>query len=152
MSTKNIFDAAVSAEMVNRINQLTPSTQPLWGKMNASKMLAHCSVTYEMIYDNKHPKPNALMRFILKLFIKKGVVNEAPFPKNSPTAPVFIIKDDKNFEAEKIRLIEYINKTLALGPNHFENKESLSFGKLTTLEWNNMLYKHLDHHLSQFGV
>ena len=59
MSTKNIFDATVSAEMVNRINQLTPNTQPLWGKMNASKMLAHCSVTYEMIYDNKHPKPNA---------------------------------------------------------------------------------------------
>jgi hypothetical protein len=152
MSTKNIFEAAVSAEMVNRINQLTPNTQPLWGKMNASKMLAHCSVTYEMIYDNKHPKPNALMRFVLKLFVKKGVVNETPYPKNSPTAPVFIIKDDKNFEVEKIRLIEYINKTLALGPNYFENKESLSFGKLTTSEWNNMLYKHLDHHLSQFGV
>ena len=34
----------------------------------------------------------------------------------------------------------------------FEGKESNSFGPLTKGEWNNMFYKHLDHHLSQFGV
>ncbi|CAC9976917.1 hypothetical protein [Flavobacterium panici] len=68
------------------------------------------------------------------------------------TAPQFIIAGDRDFELEKSRLISYILKTQELGENEFEGKESLSLGKLTTKEWNNMFAKHLDHHLSQFNV
>ena len=68
------------------------------------------------------------------------------------TQPQFIIKDSKNFDFEKQRLIDYINRTQALGEAHFDNKESHSFGALTKTEWNNMLYKHINHHLTQFGV
>lgn len=105
-----------------------------------------------MVYDNIHPKPNGLMRFILKSFIKNGVVNEKPYPRNSRTAPQFIVKGDRDFELEKNRLISYILQTQELGEKEFEGKESLSFGKLTAKEWNNMFAKHLDHHLTQFGV
>jgi hypothetical protein len=49
-------------------------------------------------------------------------------------------------------LINYIKRTADLGESHFDGKESRSFGKLNITEWNNMFYKHLDHHLSQFGV
>ncbi len=68
------------------------------------------------------------------------------------TAPQFIIKDDKDFMSEKRRLIDYIKKTQELGEDYFHNKESDSFGRLSKTEWNNMFYKHLDHHLGQFGV
>jgi hypothetical protein len=149
---KSVFHQTDLAELINRIEKLSPETKPLWGKMDASKMLAHCNVTYEMIYENIHPKPNGFMRFILKLLIKPTVVTDKPYKHNSQTAPEFIISSDKDFNTEKARLIEYMNRTLALGENHFEGKESRSFGKLKTSEWNNMLYKHLDHHLTQFGV
>jgi hypothetical protein len=149
---KNIFDKTVTDEMIARIDKLTSDTQALWGKMSVDKMLAHCNVTYEMAYDNIHPKPNAFMRFILKMLVKNTVVNEVPFKKNSSTAPAFIIKDEKNFETEKARLKAYITKTQELDAAHFEGKESHSFGTLTSTEWNNMFYKHLDHHLGQFGV
>ena len=149
---KNIFSAPDSQEIINRINQLTPTTPQLWGKMGAAKMLAHCNVTYEMVYEDKHFKPNILMRFILKTFVKNAVVNEKPYPHNSRTAPVFIIKEDKNFDVEKKRLIEHINKTQELGEDHFDGMASHSFGMLNKNEWNNMFYKHLDHHLQQFGV
>lgn len=149
---QNIFDPLITQELIARINQLKPETPALWGKMKVDQMLAHCSVAYEMAFTNKHPKPNAFMRFILKAFVKKGVVNEVPYSKNIRTAPAFIIADRKNFEAEKDRLIKYIEHTLSLGPDHFEGKESLSFGPMTTQEWNNLFYKHLDHHLTQFGV
>ena len=86
------------------------------------------------------------------MFVKNAVVTEKPYKKSSQTAPAFLIKDDKNFEAEKKRLIDYITRTQQLGESHFDNKESHSFGRLTKNEWNNMLYKHLDHHLHQFGV
>jgi hypothetical protein len=123
------------------------------GKMSVAQMLAHCCVSYELVYEEgKHPKPNAVMKFIIKLMAKGTVVGETPYKKSLRTAPAFIITDEKNFEAEKTRLIQFIFKTQELGENYFDGKESHSFGVLTKAEWNNMFYKHLDHHLRQFGV
>ncbi|WP_297338495.1 hypothetical protein [Algoriphagus sp.] len=149
---KDIFDPKVTQELIERIHQLKPESPALWGKMTVDQMLAHCSVAYEMAFTNKHPKPNPLMRLLLKTFVKKGVVNEVPYKKNLRTAPAFLIKERKNFEEEKSRLIKYLEHTLNLGRDHFEGKESLSFGPMTANEWNNLFYKHLDHHLTQFGV
>ena len=149
---ENIFDPKVTNGLIDRIEKLTPYSKGLWGKMTVAQMLAHCNVTYELVYETKHPKPNGFVRFILKLLVKNSVVNEVPFKHNGQTAPIFIVKDDKNFESEKSRLINYLLKTQQLGEHFFSNKESHSFGVLSTKEWNNMFYKHLNHHLSQFGV
>ena len=149
---KNIFTKEVTAEVVARIDRLTSEVQPIWGKMSVAQMLAHCCVTYEMVYTDKHPRPNAFTRFMMKTLIKNIVTSEKPYVKNGRTAKQFVISDDKNFETEKKRLIDFITKTQQLGEQEFEGKESHSFGKLTTQEWNNMFYKHLNHHLTQFGV
>jgi hypothetical protein len=149
---KNIFSSEVCEEIIARINQLSVQSTPEWGKMNVAQMLAHCNVTYELVFENKHPKPNALLRLILKLFVKNMVVSEKPFKRNSQTAPVFIIATEKDFEIEKARLKAYINQVQKLGSAYFDGKASHSFGALKATEWNAMFYKHLDHHLSQFGV
>ncbi len=148
----NIFEKETSSDIIKRINDLTPQIDAIWGKMSVDQMLAHCNVTYEMVYDGIHTKPNAFLKFILKNLVKPKVVSDVPYPKNGKTAPQFVIKDAKNFELEKKRLEGYILKTQELGAAHFDGKESHSFGKLTKNEWNNMFYKHLDHHLNQFGV
>jgi Protein of unknown function (DUF1569) len=152
MALPNIFSADVSNKMEERINNLKPTTAAQWGKMNVAQMLAHCNVTYEMVFENIHPKPNAFIKFILKAIVKKKVVTETPYTHNGKTAPQFIIKDNKNFDTEKQRLLSYITKAQLLGESHFNNKESHSFGVLSTTEWSNMFYKHLDHHLTQFGA
>jgi hypothetical protein len=153
MALPNIFTQPVADRVIERINKLTPQTTPDWGKMNVSQMLAHCNVTYEMLYEpEKHPSPNAFMKLILKLLVKKMVVSETPYKRNGPTAAAFIIKGDKDFEDEKARLTAYISKTQQLGEIVFDNRMSHSFGALTVNEWNNMFYKHLNHHLTQFGV
>jgi hypothetical protein len=149
---KNVFNVNDVNAIINRINTLTPITTATWGKMDVAQMLAHCNVTYEMVYDNKHPKPNAFVKFMLKTFVKKIVVNTTPYKKNSRTAPQFLITSNKQFDVEKLRLINHIQQTQQLGEAHFEGKTSHSFGNLTATEWNNMFYKHLDHHLSQFGA
>ena len=149
---ENIFLPETTASLIDRINKLTPETKPLWGKMSAPQMLAHVNVAYEMAYEDKHKKPNAFMRFILKLFVKDTVCGDKPYKKNSQTAPAFLVTTEKDFETEKKRLTTYLNKTVELGAEHFDGKESLSFGKLTKDEWNVMFYKHLGHHLTQFGV
>lgn len=153
MALPNIFTESVTNDIISRIEKLTPETRPLWGKMGVAEMLAHCCVTYEYVFEpNKYKKNNAFVRFILKLLVKPKVVGEAGYPQNGNTGPDFIIKDTRDFATEKARLIAFIQKTQKMGATAFEGKESHSFGPLTAIEWNNMFYKHLAHHLGQFGV
>ncbi|MDQ6479561.1 DUF1569 domain-containing protein [Dyadobacter sp. LHD-138] len=148
----DIFCKAVSREVINRIEKLDSHTQPIWGKMNVAQMLAHCCVSYEYVYENKYKPPGFLMKLILKNMVKNTVVNETAYKRNNRTAPDFLITDERDFQIEKERLIAYIEKTQELGKSYFKDRESHSFGKLSCTEWNNMFYKHLDHHLTQFGV
>jgi len=148
----NIFQKETTTTYIKRLDALRPTTQPLWGKMNAAQMLAHLNVAYEMAYENIHKAPNAFVKFFLKLFVKDTVVGGKPYKKNSQTAPAFLIKNERDFEKEKSRLIAYIRKTQELGADYFDNKESLSFGKLSKEEWNVMFDKHMEHHFSQFGI
>ena len=152
MALPNVFTKEVSTDILDRISHLKVDSQPKWGKMSVAQMLAHCNVTYEMTYEDIHPKPNALIKFILKMIVKNSVTNEVPYKHNSSTAPQFIIKETKDFEVEKKRLTDFIIKTQQFGESHFDGRESHSFGVLNKTEWNNMLYKHLNHHLNQFGV
>lgn len=150
---KNIFDLSVTEEIVQRIEKLQPDTQRLWGIMDVAQMLAHCNVAFSYTFSpDKFKKPNFLMRFLLKNFIKKSIVSPKPYRHNERTAPYFLIADQREFEKEKKLLIENIRKTQQLGESYFDGLENFSFGKMTAQEWSTMYYKHLDHHLRQFGV
>ncbi|MFK8038713.1 MAG: DUF1569 domain-containing protein [Crocinitomicaceae bacterium] len=149
---KNVFDANDAKSYIERINKLEPAAKAQWGKMNAAQMLAHCNVTYDMALTDQYPKATGFKKFILKLLVKQVVVNEKPYKKNSRTAPDFLIADNKDFAIEQKKITSYIENVQALGANHFDGKESTSFGALNKTEWNNMFAKHLDHHLEQFGV
>ena len=131
---------------------MTSETKPEWGKMTVGQMLAHCNVSYEMVYQNNHKKPSSVVKFFLKTFVKNTVVSDKPYHKNGKTAPQFLMTETKDFDAEKERLIVFLRNTQKLGEDYFDGKESHSFGKLSKKEWNNMFYKHLDHHLRQFVV
>ena len=150
---QDIFNAKEAQNYIDRINKLSPETKGKWGTMSVDQMLAHCNVTYEMVYEpQKHKAPGGIAKFILKNFVKSKVVGEKSYSQNSPTAPQFKINGAQDFDLEKKRLIGFIQKTQQLGRDAFDGKESFSFGKLKAQEWNNMFAKHLNHHLEQFGV
>ena len=152
MKLQNIFTAESTQESIDRLNNLKAGTVPEWGKMNAPQMLAHLNVAYDITYDKIDVKYNFFMKMILKMMVKSTVVGNKPYKKNGQTAPVFVIDDERDFEKEKALLISNIKKTEELGTAHFEGKESPSFGKLTSKEWSNQFYKHMDHHFRQFGI
>lgn len=150
---KNVFNKEDVQEIVNRINNLHPTSQPLWGTMNVAQMLAHCNVPYGFTFNpGSVKKPNFFMKWILKTFVKKIVLNPSPYKQNERTAPYFIITDTRDFKKEQQLLIDNIQKTQQLGADYFDGLENFSFGKMTAEEWNTMYYKHLDHHLRQFNV
>ncbi|MCU0647327.1 MAG: DUF1569 domain-containing protein [Gemmatimonadaceae bacterium] len=152
----NIFDRAACDDHIARLNRLRADTAPVWGKMTAAQMLAHCSKPYEMVcdpdYARTHKRPPAIMRFLLKTFLKPIVVGPKPYARNSRTAPEFIVADARDFTVERTRLIGYINQVQGWGRSHFDGKDNHSFGVMTADEWNNLFAKHLEHHLVQFGV
>ncbi len=148
---ENLFESAVTAEIISRIQQLQSSSQPKWGKMNVAQMLAHCQAPIEAGLSDKKLK----QAFIGKIFgniAKKGFLKDKPFGKNLPTDKSFIIKDEKNFEEEKNKLIRLIKRFAAGGPSAVTKEPHPFFGKMTQDEWSLITWKHLDHHLQQFGV
>lgn len=148
----SVFKAEDVQILQNRIDSLNPESQAQWGKMNVAQMLAHCNVSYEMAFEDKHPKAKGFKKMMLKWFVKPIVVGDKAYKRNSPTAPEFKMTDAKEFEKEKERLKNYLVKTNELGASWFDGKESNSFGNLSVTEWDKMFYKHLDHHLTQFGA
>lgn len=152
MALPDIFNPAIANQIIGRIQSLHQDSIPRWGKMNVAQMLAHCNITYEMVYTDLHAQPGKFMTWVLKLWVKPTVISEKPYAENGKTAPAFLVHHEQDFHLQKQRLIDYINKVVEEGRVIYEGKSSHSFGVLTAEEWNNMFYKHLDHHLRQFNV
>ena len=149
---EDIFSNAGAQRMIDRLENLEPEMTPKWGKMTADQMLAHCNVPYDMTFTDQYARPNAVVRFFIRIFAKPTVVGPKPYGKNSRTAPEFVIKDRRDFNAEREKLINYLRQTAELGAEAFDGRESHAMGKLSVQEWNTLFAKHLDHHLTQFGV
>lgn len=149
MALPSIFDSSTTQKHLERLEKLTANTKPQWGKMNAPQMLAHLNVAYA---SSAGPKKGFMTRLMMKMFVKNIVVGEKPYAKNSRTAPEFIIADERVFEKEKANLISNIKDIEAKGSSYFSGKENPAFGVLTTQEWSNLFYKHIEHHFEQFGI
>ncbi len=152
MSYLNTFDTSTLEKNKERLALLTTATQPKWGKMNAAQMLAHLNVSYLVSRGELKVKVNPIVRFLLKTFVKNTVVGNKPYAKNGKTASYFLIVDQRDFEAEKKKLIDNMQWVLDKGSVYFENRATGSFGKLTAQEWSVMFQKHIDHHFKQFGI
>ncbi len=63
---KNLFTEKDTQETLKRIDSLAENSKPNWGKMSVGQMLSHCSVTYEMVFTDKHKKPNLFLKHLLK--------------------------------------------------------------------------------------
>ena len=149
MELKNIFDPSVKQEIVDRINKLTPQTQPQWGKMNVSQMLAHLQVPMGVAI-GKHKLKRTLFGRIVGPMAKSILYNDKPFKHHLPTDRSFVMTgQEKDFEKEKQNLIITVNN---FSEQNMVDEPHPFFGKLTKEQWSKGTWKHLDHHLQQFGV
>lgn len=148
----SLYEKQTLDELLTRIEKLSPEFRPLWGKMNVAQMLAHNNVAFDITYGRTPASYNFLMRWMLKTFVKPIVTGDKPYEKNSRTAPVFVVSDERDFVKEKAELVTNFKRFHADGAAAYEGKESASFGKMTSQEWSTQFWKHMDHHLRQFGV
>jgi Protein of unknown function (DUF1569) len=146
---KSFFENGVFDEITSRLIQLNKDSKPVWGKMNAGQMLNHCQMPLNIILEKEDygVKPN----WLINLLFKKSMYSDKLWRKNMPTAPGFKITDAKDFDKEKITIVSLLNELNAQRDRN-DWQPHPAFGKLTKDEWGKMQYKHLDHHLRQFGV
>lgn len=149
---KNLFDPAAADEVRTRLERLGPDSERLWGKMNAAQAVAHCSAGMEMAVGDI-VSPRLLLGRIIGAIVKPMALgNDEPMRRNSPTVPDLVVKDERDLGAEGKRLCGLIDRFVIAGPAGCTTHPHGFFGQLTPQEWGILMYKHLDHHLRQFGV
>lgn len=146
---KNLFDQDTFEELNTRINNLSEEAIPIWGKMEVAQMLNHCQAPLNILLDRNNY--NLKSNWIAKTFFKKSMYSDKPWAKNLPTVPAFKVVEPKEFEKEKESLLNLVED--AHNQKYSKKiKPHPVFGEFTKEQWGKMQYKHLDHHLRQFGV
>jgi uncharacterized protein DUF1569 len=148
---KNLFQTDAVDEVIGRIDKLQPTTQHLWGKMEVAQMMAHCSLTLDTA-SGRLILPRLFIGRILGPFVRPMFTNDKPFSKNSPTDKHFVIADKRDFAQEKEQLETRVRQFHEGGEAKCTRHPHSFFGAITPQEWATGMYKHLDHHLRQFGV
>jgi hypothetical protein len=149
---RNLFESTAVAEVKTRLQQLRPDAARQWGRMNAAQAVAHCAMGLELALGERRP-PRMLIGRILGPVVKPlALGDDAPMRRNSPTVPGFEVADERDFAAERARLAGLIDRFAAAGPAGCTTHPHSFFGRLTPEQWAVLMYKHLDHHLRQFGA
>jgi hypothetical protein len=149
---KSLFETSGYEDVLSRIEQLDKNASPIWGTMSINQMLKHCQGPLEVGIGKKQLTGNIgfIKKMVFKLF-KFTMYNDKPWKPNLPTVSDYVVKDELDFNSEKLALIEIINKFSKM-KNNTNWPEHPYFGTFTTQQWGKLQYKHLDHHLRQFGV
>jgi len=150
---KNLFEAGRADEAKGRIAKLTASSERKWGKMNPAQAMAHCAASLETAVGDSIPPRMFLGRILGGIIKPKALGDDAPMIRNSPTVPAFVMHgSDRDLEKERARVIGLIDRFVAAGPERCTTHPHSFFGHLKAEEWAILMYKHLDHHLRQFGA
>ncbi|SRX74622.1 DUF1569 domain-containing protein [Aequorivita antarctica] len=145
---KSLFDDQAYSEIKKRLNALNVESKRKWGRMDVGQMLYHCQQPLNISLGKSNIKKQF---FPLAFLFKKSLYNDKPWRQNLPTAKTFKITETKDFDPEKIALEKLIDE-FQRKKNETQWEPHPLFGKFTPQQWGQMQYKHLDHHLKQFGA
>lgn len=147
---KDIFNKEDNTAILNRIRKIHAGSKPLWGKMGAEEMLFHCQEPIRVSLGELKLKRGLLGILFGKMALKQAL-SDKPFKKGVPTSDEFKPKGKYELEAEKEKLISLVESLAVKGPGAISRDPHPFFGPMTPEEWSLITWKHLDHHLSQFG-
>lgn len=148
---KSLFEKDALDEIISRLDKLQPAAQRQWGKMDVAQMMAHCSAALEMA-SGELILPRIFIGRLIGPFIKPIYANDKPFSRNNPTDPKLVVSDSRDFLREQGILKSKLRQYHEGGETHCTQHPHPFFGPLTPEQWGRGMYKHVDHHLRQFGA
>jgi uncharacterized protein DUF1569 len=146
---KNLWQDETRAECMARARRLTPDSQRVWGKMSVDQMLAHMVDAFRMGLGELPVRSKKLP--IRHWPINWLIIHWVPFPRNTPTAPEIVARKKASVD-EELRELEAAMNRFAARRGVKEWPEHPAFGAISGNSWARLGYKHVDHHLRQFGV
>ncbi len=149
---RNLYQPSDAEKIRERLARLQPDSPRQWGVMNAPQALAHCATAMEWAVGDRIPPRMGLASILGRIIKSKVIGDDAPIRRNSPTAKELVVADERDLNAERERLTILIDRFTAAGPAGCTRNPHPFFGRMTPGEWAILTYKHLDHHLRQFGV
>ena len=144
-----IFESAARDTLVQRLGVLTPQSPGRWGKMNAPQMLSHLIEACRMAFGELPVRPRP--SFLSVPIVARLVVRWLPWPKGAPTAPELVARSPEDWEADIHTLVTLIRRFAQRSPGDAWPPHP-AFGALSGEDWGVLVYRHIDHHLQQFGI
>ena len=146
---KTVFDGTDRSALYERLDGLTLERTPLWGRMTCGQMLAHLTDGVRMTLGELAVQPKrGPLRFGP---IRHAVIHWLPFPKGAPTAPELLVRCAEDCAVEIAALKAAVDRMAGMtGLQTWE--EHPAFGRMTEHDWGVLVYRHVDHHLRQFGA
>ncbi len=147
------IDNPVKAGLSARLDKLTPETRARWGKMNVTQMLAHMNDAFRIALGMK-PAVNKSNFYTHNIMFPVAVYVLPAWPKGEATADELDQQKQGTTPRDFYTELEFLLKMMDV----FNEREEIKlkphpmFGALTKKQWRDLLVKHLNHHLKQFGV
>lgn len=149
--TPSLFTPSDLEALLARVRGLSPSAKALWGKMDVAQTMAHLNVAlHAALGDTKLDR--VLLGYLFGGLAKGGALGEKPFGKGLPTAKSYVVRDTRDFATEQAQVLALVERLGRGGPAAITTHPHPFFGALTPAEWDVLMWKHLDHHLRQFGA
>ena len=148
---KSLYNKEDNTEMVTRIQKINEDSKPLWGKMDAAGMLFHLQEPIRVSLGELSIKRALIGKLFGKMALKQ-VLSDKPFRKSVPTSDGFRPKGTHDIKEEKEKLLRLVSSLAEKGPAAISKNPHPFFGVLTPEQWSIITWKHIDHHLTQFGV
>lgn len=150
-----LSDSRAVARLLERLARLTPESERRWGTLTPGEMLCHLGDAEEGVLGLRNtpgpavsgkPSPIAKLLFItLPLPWPKGVKTRPGVdPRQAGTRPT-------DFESDRARVVAGLHALAAatadaLPASHFR------FGVMRLRDWQRWGWRHVNHHLRQFGL
>ncbi|HTX41076.1 MAG TPA: DUF1569 domain-containing protein [Acidobacteriaceae bacterium] len=151
---KNLFDPGMAEDVKQRVLRLDAASERQWGSMTLPQTLAHCTSGLQMAMGTIQPKRASFPASLIGPLIKPLVFgDDKPMRRNSPSSPELFAADaaPRDLERERAELIAAIDTFAGRGAGCCTQNPHPFFGRMKPQEWAILMYKHLDHHLRQFG-
>ncbi|MCB9896789.1 MAG: DUF1569 domain-containing protein [Planctomycetes bacterium] len=147
----SIFDAEGRRALLARLDALRPDTPRQWGTMTPAQALAHLVPPLEVAVGER-TLPRSLIGVFLGRLVLKRALSDKPWGHGMPTDASFVVSDERDFESERERVALLLERFGTGGPSGITQGAHPFFGRMTPEQWDRLQWKHVDHHLRQFGA
>ena len=151
---KSLASARDTAEILHRLTLVRPDSRRLWGRMTAHQMICHLRDAFIM---GTAEKPVSHVGGAVRQAVFRWTAVHAPlrWPAGIATRPEVDQlaggTPPTEFRADMDSLVAVVGR-LRSDPEFFRDRRHPIFGRMSVAAWMRWGYRHMDHHLRQFGV